>query len=741
MATWYSHQPDAITHWITGNPAVLAGGDPTLYAVVGPSIGWVNPSSAEIIAGTLAGGGLAAWIDEKPASSLTSDPFTWPNDTTGLTAGTWYRAAVVWSDGSTTSQVVVSTPWQAGVVYTGSLTTHNVFKAPAAHVVPTGPFKASPILGPQADVWIAQGRGLRKADNCLQPLATATAVQARLRAKSGRYGSYIVRNNAIDAYSAGVTLTPRADAVNECWLIVMGDQAPVYGGSSAMIGVTTTHGINCFTDRIVLRGFSSELLVLTEAFTPGKAIYGHLRLNSQRIKTVNSDVTASGTWGDVLFTDALLDDAQSISMLIRWTNFTPTEQLIERLLRNPMQALVPNRVYMQTLEAEPASAAAFSVKSTRTRNGFRLTQPKGTPRIARNSLTVGMTGCLWAGGGPGGVRDLVSRNPTWPVKNSVRRVTPQGTAQECDADYHNIESQRSGLDASNPAGEPAGWRPSAPPITLMAYFAHTASGAASTPLAGAYSTGYLLSDYLGSRSLQAAVRINATNTVVYQVGTTPTTPIVRGLTASTTELIGWDNGVSFASGVIPSLGSFEYDPTFGRIGLMGSGDYSGANYRGYGYWMAIWKRVLTPREIKFLAANPWAIFAPDELMGVGLLKSGNIKPLQLTSKFAVGYDPIDPAHLPIDLAVARGHAMIDFGAGVESTTTTVSLPSLTPINPTKVQLWVSADDFTESHTPDEHKYLTLQARLSVGYDPAGFIIHAYATQPLTGKYKLRYSIG
>ena len=627
-------------------------------------------------------------------------------------------------------------------MYTGALTTRNVFKTPAPHAVPTGPFKASPILGPQADVWVAQGRGLRKADNCLQPLATATAVQARLGAKSGLYGSYIVRNT-IDAFSAGVTLTPRADAVNECWLLVMGSQAPVYGSSIAMVGVSTSHAINCFTDRIVLRGFSGELLVLTEAFTPGKTIYGHLHLNSHRIKTVNGDASSSSVWGNVLFTDALLGDAQSISMVIRWTNFTPPDALIERLLRDPMQALIPNRTYLQTLEAEPTSAAAFSVKSTRTRNGFRLTQPKGTPRIARNSLTVGMTGCLWAGGGPGGVRDLVSRNPTWPVKNSVRRVTPQGTAQECDADYHNIESQRASFDASNPAGEPAGWKPSAPPLTLMAYFAHTASGASSTPLAGSYGNGYSLLDYIGSRSLQGFVRLTVaggTNYVVYQVGTTPTTPIVRGITVSSNQLIGWDNGASFGSTAV-GTGSIEYDSTYGRIGLMASGDYSGLNYRGYGYWMAIWKRVLTPREIKFLADNPWAIFAPDELAGAGLLKSGNIKPLQLTSKFAVGYDPIDPAHLPIDLAVARGYAMIDFGAGVESTTTTVSLPSLTPINPTKVQLWVSADDFTESHTPDEHKYLTLQARLSVGYDPVGFIIHAYATQPLTGKYKLRYSIG
>lgn len=739
MSIWYSHQPDAGAHWITGNPAVLPSG--TLYAVVGPSIGWVNPSSAEIIAGTLAGGGLASWLDDKPTVSLTSDPFIWPNDTTGLTAGTWYRAAVVWNNGITTSVVVVSTPWQADVVYTGATTTQNAFRTEPWHTMPTGAFKTSAILGLNADVWVAQGRGFRKAENCMQPLATVTSVQERMMARTGRRGAYVLRNNAIDSFSPGATLTPRTDAVSESWLIVMGDSAPTYGTNTALVGITTSHSINCYTDRIALQGFSTELLVLTEAFEPGKTIYGHLQLNSQRIKTVNGDASSTDTLGNVLFTDLLSNELQSISMIIRWTNVKPDEALIDRLLRNPLEALAPKRVYVNTVEAEEAGRPTVGLRGTRARTGYRLTQPKGTPRVARNALTVGMTGCLWVGGGPGGVRDLISRNPTWPVKNGAQRVTPQGTAHDCAADYNNVESQRSSFDSSNSAGEPAGWRPAAPPMTLMAYFAHTTSGGVSAPLAGSYNTGYTILDYNGSHQLQSDARIGGVSYTVYQgTATSSTTPMVRGLTCSTSLLTGWDNGKSYGTTAV-GAGNFEYDVVNNRIGLLASSDYSGTGYRGYGYWMAIWDRVLTPREIKFLAANPWAIFAEDAQLGYGLQREGSIKPLRHTAlKLTNIGDSIEPHLVLIDHALNRGVALLDFGGGAVSTTTVVTLTDL-PINPYKVQLWVSADDFTESHTAAEHKYLALQVRTSVGYHANGFVINAYANQPLAGRYKLRYKIG
>lgn len=85
---------------------------PRMYAVIGPSVGWTDPTHAEIIAGTLAGGGAAVWAGNTPAPSGTT-VFDWPVDSTGLTPGVFYRGALVWSDGLTVSNVEVTDPWQA----------------------------------------------------------------------------------------------------------------------------------------------------------------------------------------------------------------------------------------------------------------------------------------------------------------------------------------------------------------------------------------------------------------------------------------------------------------------------------------------------------------------------------------------------------------------------------------------------------------------------------------------------
>ena len=108
----------------------------TLYAVVGPSVGWVDPTDAEIIAGTLSGGGTPTWLDNVPAPSITTDPFDWPTDTTGLTPGVFYRAAAVWTDGVTISNVEISDPWQATAA--GDLAADAVAQASATAALTTG---------------------------------------------------------------------------------------------------------------------------------------------------------------------------------------------------------------------------------------------------------------------------------------------------------------------------------------------------------------------------------------------------------------------------------------------------------------------------------------------------------------------------------------------------------------------------------------------------------------------------
>lgn len=100
-----------------------------LTYVIGPAAGWTNPSAAEVKAGQIAGGG-AATADGSEAAPSTDQTFTFASPATGLTNGTAYKIAFVWSDGTDDSNVAVSGDFTAG---TRSLpVAHN--QSPAARL-------------------------------------------------------------------------------------------------------------------------------------------------------------------------------------------------------------------------------------------------------------------------------------------------------------------------------------------------------------------------------------------------------------------------------------------------------------------------------------------------------------------------------------------------------------------------------------------------------------------------------
>ena len=89
--------------------------DSTLYWVIGPDSGWSNPTANEVRNGQLSGGGTATAAGYEASPTSTTDPFTFAEDATGLTAATDYRVAYVWHSGTNDSTVVVS-----GVLTTAS---------------------------------------------------------------------------------------------------------------------------------------------------------------------------------------------------------------------------------------------------------------------------------------------------------------------------------------------------------------------------------------------------------------------------------------------------------------------------------------------------------------------------------------------------------------------------------------------------------------------------------------------
>lgn len=112
-----------------------------IYYVIGPNAGWSDPSAAQIKAGQLGGGGGATAAGSEVSPVVTTNPFTFSAAATGLSSGTQYKIAFVWSDSTTDSNVAVSSTFQT--TGTQTLTQTSTFvNAPtyyAATVTQSGP--------------------------------------------------------------------------------------------------------------------------------------------------------------------------------------------------------------------------------------------------------------------------------------------------------------------------------------------------------------------------------------------------------------------------------------------------------------------------------------------------------------------------------------------------------------------------------------------------------------------------
>ena len=108
IAVWRVAKPTSFATTLGGNfwqlfqPRTLripvSGGSGRIYYVIGPNSGWSTPTAAEVMAGQLSGGSPATASGSELSPTITTDPFTFAADATGLTAGEDYRVAYVWSD-------------------------------------------------------------------------------------------------------------------------------------------------------------------------------------------------------------------------------------------------------------------------------------------------------------------------------------------------------------------------------------------------------------------------------------------------------------------------------------------------------------------------------------------------------------------------------------------------------------------------------------------------------------------
>lgn len=118
---------------------------PRLYAVIAPDVGWADPTDLQVIQGKDGNGNTATWAGSTPAPTSTTT-FDWPSLATGLTSGVSYRVAVVWSDGTNTSNVAVSSAFTTtggsvtilptGIASAEAFGTHTLVRVSRASITP-----------------------------------------------------------------------------------------------------------------------------------------------------------------------------------------------------------------------------------------------------------------------------------------------------------------------------------------------------------------------------------------------------------------------------------------------------------------------------------------------------------------------------------------------------------------------------------------------------------------------------
>ncbi len=87
---------------------LLLVGQPRIYWVVQPAA-VADPTAAQIVGGLDGSGAAAVDAGDEESPTVTTAPFTFAADATGLSSATNYEIAFVWFDGTNYSNVVVGT--------------------------------------------------------------------------------------------------------------------------------------------------------------------------------------------------------------------------------------------------------------------------------------------------------------------------------------------------------------------------------------------------------------------------------------------------------------------------------------------------------------------------------------------------------------------------------------------------------------------------------------------------------
>lgn len=216
-------------------------------------------------------------------------------------------------------------------------------------------------------------------------------------------------------------------------------------------------------------------------------------------------------------------------------------------------------------------------------------------------ITDGLVGLLWVGNGA--AAELVC--PSYAVGSAgvTYSVSSRGIP--------GVAGSGGNKGVYSPRKDFAGWNLSDAPLTLAQYGVHTTPGS-SRPFAGVYgsSDGFGFWDFYGTRDRVCRAYIGGSARDATG-GTWSTSVSVKAFSASSSAIDGYENGVRFGGSTYSTSSTIGYDPTFTRLYLGGSPDASGTS--GEYYWMALWRRLLSPTEHYRLGTEPWCLFLPQTI--------------------------------------------------------------------------------------------------------------------------------
>lgn len=225
---------------------------------------------------------------------------------------------------------------------------------------------------------------------------------------------------------------------------------------------------------------------------------------------------------------------------------------------------------------------------------FPLVQQPTVPEINwSDPITDGLIGLIWCDTG----RDLVSQPYPLNSLGMTRVLTPSGVGANKTVTSYGYYTPR------NNYGQ---WKVASTPITL-AVFTDYITPAGTSILAGVSGTpgGYYVGVRYGVRYNLAGILVGGVTRSVEEADAS-TGPTVYAMSATDTQLIGYDNGKPYGSLTYSGTSTISYDNTYNSMVCGGSVDNPGAT--GTYYWSALWTRVLSPDEHLRLAKDPWCLF-------------------------------------------------------------------------------------------------------------------------------------